>query len=86
VVSPLFRSMTRTLLLDPHWEYVGKNITLLLFVGFVLPLAAWLVLRASGQLENSEEAAKTAAWSTRRATVVVVTCVLLLLAISYFMH
>jgi hypothetical protein len=76
--------MLLILLLDPHWEVVGDAIYFLFMLGIGVALVGWLLLRVEARAESKRTDTKSRAWSTQRATIVVVSVVLLMLLINLF--
>jgi heme/copper-type cytochrome/quinol oxidase subunit 2 len=74
--------MLLVLLLDPHWEGLSDLIFYLFLTGIVLPVVVWLLLRVDKRRERKRTETKSRAWSTQRATIAVVSVVLLVLLLQ----
>jgi hypothetical protein len=76
--------MLLILLLDPHWEVVGDAIYFLFMLGIGVVLVGWLLLRVEARAESKRTDTTSRAWSTGKATIVVVSVVLLFVLIQLF--
>jgi hypothetical protein len=75
--------MLVVLLLDPHWTGFENIVSDLFLLVIVLPIVAWLAVRADRR-RNEQGDTTSRAWSTKKATIAVLLFVVLMFILSLF--